>query len=151
MPETDYEPDEQDQSEVFDEDNLDPTDPGRVTNEFKTFEELPDVIDVTSAAGDADEEDFDEDDIDLDETLSAEGVEPEADPLFGVDSPRVADSDADSDNLRASDEVELVYAGLMEDVKGAQASAAHWEAKRLSDEDIEDLGYGPEGDEESAK
>jgi hypothetical protein len=148
MPDIDYEPDEQDQSEVFDEDNQDPVEGGAPLNEFRTFEELPDVIDVTSAAGDSDEEEFDEDDIDLDETLSAEGVEPEADPLFGVDSPRVADSDADSDNLRADDEVELVYAGLLDDVKGAQASAAHWEAKRLSDEDIEDLGYGPDETEE---
>jgi hypothetical protein len=29
-------------------------------------------------------------------------------------------------------------------VRGAQASAAHWEAKRLSDDDIADLGYGPD-------
>ena len=48
--------------------------------------------------------------------------------------------------LQADDEVELVYAGLMENERGAQASAAHWEAKNLSDDDIADLGYGPEGD-----
>ena len=34
----------------------------------------------------------------------------------------------------------------MENERGAQASAAHWEAKNLSDDDIADLGYGPEGD-----
>lgn len=149
MPETNFEPDEQDQSEVFDEDNLDPADAGAPANEFKTFEEIPDVIDLTSATGDSEEEEFDEDEIDLDESLSVEGVEPAADPLFGVDSPRIADADAQSDDLRADDEVELVYAGLLDDVKGAQASAAHWEAKRLSDEDIEDLGYGPGEDEEA--
>ena len=48
--------------------------------------------------------------------------------------------------LDTDDEVELVYAGLMENERGAQASAAHWEAKNLSDDDIADLGYGPEGD-----
>jgi hypothetical protein len=32
----------------------------------------------------------------------------------------------------------------MRNQRGAQASAAHWEARRLSDDDIEDLGYGPE-------
>jgi hypothetical protein len=147
MPDTDTGLDEQDQSEVFDEDNFDPADAGAPTNEFRTFEELPDVLDVTSAEGDADEEEFDEDDLDLDDELSAEGVEPDADPLFGADAARVSDQDLGADQP-GEDEVELVYSGLMEDVKGAQASAAHWESKRLSDDDIEDLGYGPEGDEQ---
>jgi hypothetical protein len=55
-------------------------------------------------------------------------------------------SEADSDGVTASgaNEIELVYAGLMRNQRGAQASAAHWEAKRLSDDDLEDLGYGPE-------
>jgi hypothetical protein len=146
MPDTDTGLDEQDQSEVFDEDNFDPADAGAPTNEFRTFEELPDVLDVTSAEGDADEEEWDEDDLDLDEELSAEGVEPDADPLFGADAARVSDQDLGADEP-GEDEVELVYAGLMEDVKGAQASAAHWESKRLSDDDIEDLGYADKGDD----
>jgi len=45
-------------------------------------------------------------------------------------------------------EVELIYSGLMRNARGAQASAAHWEAKRLSDDDIDDLGYGPEQKED---
>jgi len=147
MTHVDYSADEQDQSEVFDEDNFDPADAGAPTNDFKTFEELTDVLDVTSAAGDDAADEFNEDDIDLDESLSAEGVEPEADELFGVDSARIDEIDTESAGLSADDEVELVYSGLMEDVQGAQASAAHWESKRLSDDDIEDLGYGPEGDE----
>jgi hypothetical protein len=146
MPDTDTGLDEQDQSEVFDEDNFDPADAGAPTNEFKTFEELPDVLDVTQAEGDADEEEFDEDDLDLDDELSAEGIEPDADPLFGADAARVSDQDLGADEP-GEDEVELVYAGLMEDVKGAQASAAHWESKRLSDDDIEDLGYADKGDD----
>ena len=136
-----------DQSEAFDEDNADASETGGVTNEFKTFEEMPEVLDVTSADGDADEEEFDEDDQDLDEELGADGVEPEADPLYGADASRVNELDLGADQP-GDGEVELVYAGLMEDVKGAQASAAHWEAKSLSDDDIEDLGYGPEGDKE---
>lgn len=146
MPDTDTGLDEQDQSEAFDEDNFDPADVGAPTNEFRTFEEMPDVLDITSADGDADEEDFDEDDLDLDEALSAEGVEPGADPLFGADAARVSDQDLGAD-ARGEDEVELVYSGLMEDVKGAQASAAHWEARRLSDDDIAELGYADEGDD----
>lgn len=147
MPDTDIGLDEQDQSEVFDEDNFDPADAGAPANEFRTFEELPDVLDVTSAEGDADEEEFDEDDLDLDDELSAEGVEPDADPLFGADAARMSDQNPGADQP-GENEVELVYAGLMEDVRGAQASAAHWEAKRLSDDDIEDLGYADKGDDQ---
>ena len=138
--------DDQDQSEAFDEDNSDASETGGVTNEFKTFEEMPDVLDVTSADGDADEDEFDEDDQDLDEELGADGVEPEADALYGADGSRINELDLGADEA-GEDEVELVYSGLMEDAKGAQASAAHWEAKTLSDDDIADLGYGPEGDD----
>ena len=141
-------PDDQDFSEVFDEDNFDDADPGAPTNEFKTFEELPDVLDVTQADGDADEDAFDEDDIEGDDSLSASGVEPEADALYGADGARLTEIDAGGGDIATHDEVELVYSGLMEDVQGAQASAAHWEAKRLSDDDIADLGYGPDGDED---
>lgn len=145
MPDTATGFDDQDQAEVFDEDNLDTADAGAPNNEFKTFEDLPEVLDVTAGQGDADEDEFDEDDLDLDDELSAEGMEPDADPLFGADAARVSEQDLGADGP-VSDEVELVYSGLMEDVKGAQASAAHWESRRLSDDDIEDLGYGPEGE-----
>jgi hypothetical protein len=150
MPDLDNYSDDQEQSEVYDEDNFDEADAGAPTNEFKTFEELPDVLDVTSAAGDGDEEDLDDadGDTDLAESLSASGVEPEADALYGVDGARLTEIDAGGGDLQTHDEVELVYVGLMEDVRGAQASAAHWEAKNLSDDDIADLGYGPDGDED---
>ena len=48
--------DGQDQSEVFDEDNQNPDSAGGAGNEMRTFEELADVVDVTSAVGDADDE-----------------------------------------------------------------------------------------------
>ncbi|EHN71829.1 hypothetical protein SMCF_8760, partial [Streptomyces coelicoflavus ZG0656] len=44
----------------------------------------------------------------------------------------------------AEDEIELVYSGLMENDRGAQASAAHWESRRLDDDDLEQLGYAPD-------
>ncbi len=94
--------------------------------------------------GDADAEPFDEDDPDLDAELALDGIEAEADALLGVDSVRLSQADGDGATASGADEVELVYAGLMRNQRGAQASAAHWEAKRLSDDDIEDLGYGPE-------
>lgn len=136
MPDNDYQ-DDQEQSEVFDETHLD--DEGDA--EFLLDEADP-VLDVTQADGDADEDEFDEDDIDIDDQLALDGIEREADALLGVDGERVNQSDADSNGIEADDEVELVYSGLMENERGAQASAAHWESKRLSDDDIADLGYG---------
>ncbi|HAJ02462.1 MULTISPECIES: hypothetical protein [unclassified Brevundimonas] len=111
-------PDAQDQSETFDETHIDDEGEGDI---------LPDqadpVLDVTQREGDAGEEDDDADEI---QTLQR------IDPDGRVD-PR-------------SDEIELVYDGLMRNRRGAQASAAHWEARRLDDDDIEALGYGPEDD-----
>ena len=66
-----------------------------------------------------------------------------------MDGEKRSQLDADGEPATAPDEVELVYSGLMENERGAQASAAHWEAKRLSDDDISDLGYGADGDQDS--
>lgn len=139
MPDNDYQ-DDQEQSETFDETHLDDEGEGDFL-----LDEADQVLDVTQADGDADE-DFDEDDVDLDDQLALDGVEREADALLGADGETRDQSDSDSNDLAAGDEVELVYSGLMENERGAQASAAHWEAKRLSDDDIADLGYGPDGD-----
>lgn len=137
MPDID---DDQAQAEVYDETHLDDEGDG----DFLPDEADP-VLDVTQADGDADEEDFDEDQPDdLDETQGASGIEAEADALLGVDGERINQIDGESDNQGGEDEVELVYSGLMRNARGAQASAAHWEAKNLSDDDIESLGYGPD-------
>ncbi|RZJ25102.1 MAG: hypothetical protein EON85_13605 [Brevundimonas sp.] len=144
MPEIDNTHDDQEQSEVFDETHLDDEGDG----DFLLDEADP-VLDVTQADGDADAEDFDEDDLDdVEDQLGASGIEAEADALLGVDGERLNEIDGESSGQRGADEVELVYSGLMENARGAQASAAHWEAKRLSDDDIADLGYGPDGDED---
>lgn len=137
--------DEQDQAEVFDETHLD--DEGDTE---MLLDELDPVFDVTQAEGDADEDeddsdepDVDEDDLDEDdEGLQVrESLEAEADTLL-AEAETEGDDDGEPDS--APGEVELVYAGLMEDERGAQASAAHWEAKRLADDDIADLGYAPD-------
>ncbi|WP_312781856.1 hypothetical protein [Brevundimonas sp.] len=139
-PEIDF--DAQDQAEVYDETHIDDEGEGELS-----LDEIDDVLDVTQADGDADDEAFDEDDLDLDRNLALDGVEAEADALLGLDSIRLSEADANGEVGSAPDEVELVYAGLMRNQRGAQASAAHWEAKRLSDDDIEDLGYGPDSEE----
>lgn len=143
MPEIDNTHDDQEQSETFDETHIDDEGEGDLM-----LDEAGGVLDVTQADGDADEEAFDEDDIDLEDSLALDGIEAEADALLGVDTARVSEIDGESNGLSAPDEVELVYAGLMENERGAQASAAHWESKRLSDDDIEDLGYGPDTEEQ---
>lgn len=143
MPEIDNTHDDQEQSETFDETHIDDEGEGDLM-----LDEAGGVLDVTQADGDADEEPFDEDDIDLEDSLALDGIEAEADALLGVDTARVSEIDGESNGLSAPDEVELVYAGLMENERGAQASAAHWESKRLSDDDIEDLGYGPDTEEQ---
>jgi len=139
-PETDF--DAQDQAEVYDETHIDDEGEGELS-----LDEADDVLDVTQADGDADDETFDEDDLDLDGELALDGVEAEADALLGVDSVRLSETDSAGEVAPAPDEIELVYAGLMRNQRGAQASAAHWEAKRLSDDDIADLGYGPDTEE----
>ena len=144
MPEIDGYSDDQAQSEVYDETHIDDEGDGDIL-----LDEADLVLDVTQMAGDADEEPFDEDaEVDLDEIQGASGIEAEADALLGVDGERLTEIDSESAGGRGDDEVELVYSGLMENAKGAQASAAHWEAKTLSDDDIAELGYGPDGDED---
>ena len=144
MPQLDDYSDDQEQSEVFDETHIDDEGDGDVL-----LDEADPVLDVTQADGDADEEEAEDEEIgDLDEELGASGIEAEADALLGVDGERMTEIDGESANLQGHDEVELVYSGLMRNSRGAQASAAHWEAKRLSDDDIAGLGYGPDGDED---
>lgn len=144
MPDRDDYSDDQEQSEVFDETHIDDEGDGDIL-----LDEADPVLDVTQADGDADQEEFDEDaEEDLDEIQGAAGIEAEADALLGVDGERLTEIDGESAGGRGPDEVELVYTGLMRNVRGAQASAAHWEAKTLSDDDIAGLGYGPDGEED---
>ncbi|MBA4786809.1 MAG: hypothetical protein H2039_02095 [Brevundimonas sp.] len=138
MPDMDYQ-DDQGQAEVFDETHLDDEGEGDLL-----LDEADQILDVTQADGDADEEPFDEDDLDIDDQLALEGMEREADALLGMDGEKINQSDADSNDLAAEDEIELVYSGLMENDRGAQASAAHWESRRLDDDDLEQLGYAPD-------
>src|SRR5215217_5116136 len=101
MPELDNYSDDQEQSETFDETHIDDEGDGDIL-----LDEADQVLDVTQVDGDADEEDFDEDDIDdLDEELGASGVEREADALLGVDGERVNEIDGESSGQRGADEV----------------------------------------------
>jgi hypothetical protein len=109
-PESDF--DAQDSAEVFDEDN---TNTNQQLNEMRTFEEMPDVLDVTSARGDRDDDEalaldadefdaeaFDdeidlEDDDELDYRASAEdeGEDAARLDLAGAESPTELATGAD--------------------------------------------------------
>jgi hypothetical protein len=127
----------QDAAEAFDEDNTEGDDISLNLQEKSTFEELPDVFDETQKLGDgsADGRAYDDgefrdglvEDEDVEgDTLAATA---EVDP-YGPEELDITD-----------DEVELEFVGDVEDTRGAQASAAHFESRQLTDEDLQQLGY----------
>jgi hypothetical protein len=124
---TDIDYDDQDGAEALDETNL--TDDGE---DIANFDQLDDVLDVTQADGDADEDDedldFDDEDVDdIDDELEGErddeGLDVEREPLSAIagDDQDIEDSVSDDDD-----------------------SAADFESTELADDDIESLGYADE-------
>jgi hypothetical protein len=149
--------DEQDGAEAFDEALLDDKEE---VNEMRTFEELPDVLDVTRADGDRDEDEalaldadefdegaFDDNDLEEDHELdyrAAEGDEGDEEEMaFEADA--FDDDDAGDESIEGLDEV--ADADLVE---GGEDDFTNFQAKGLSDEDIERLGYGRRDEAERA-
>jgi hypothetical protein len=157
--------DEQDQSEVFDESmttggegsvGLGGDSPLGVGAEMRTFEELPDVEDLTQLAGDRDDdealaldadefdpdavgdEDFEEDD-ELDYRAATEERQSDLDGLGAEDSfdeGRVARSEIDGlEEVRDADEAE-----------GGEDDFTDLQSRGLDDEDLKNLGYSEERD-----
>jgi hypothetical protein len=144
----DFEP--QDQAEALDDTRYD--DAGDA--ELRTFEELPDVLDVTAAEGDRDDDEalaldadeFDEDAIDgsefeEDNELDYRAAAEDADDIYdGDDDGDVFDTfDDDAPGLDEVDGVREVR-DAAEATGGADASA-RYESRRISDEDLQELGY----------
>ena len=138
-PNSDIDP--QDAAEAFDEDNLDPTE----ANKYRTFEENPDLLDLTRAEGDEDEDEDPEflalEDEDLEETERVR-----TDGYDESDLDDVTDRDARDGVEDGEDEDSpLVFVGDVDNLRGAQGSAAHFEPRApLSDDDVEALGYSDE-------
>lgn len=124
----------QDNAEAFDEDNLEGDDAGPREQEFKTFEELPDLFDDTARLGDGSADDRSTDESEFTEDLIQD--EDLEDPLADR-----TDAYADEEGGSASDEVELEFQADVEGSRGAQGSAAHFESRRLNDDDLRELGY----------
>ena len=162
----DQERDEQDQSEVFDEDVLSDDETGQRRAERRTFDEMVDVADYTSAVGDSDDE----------AGLIGEDLEPEAVIELEADAPladfeddeiagelpeelhsdrsapaRVAEVPAGPEGRLDDIDRRPQSAGLSEPPLLAAGSAdtdpkipvTDLEADRLSDAQIAALGYGP--------
>ena len=171
--------DGQDQSEVFDEDNQNPDSAGGAGNEMRTFEELVDVVDVTSAVGDADDEaaliaeeldddeiiqlesdaelaDFEDDELAarMPEELDDDGID-DLDPASAYLSEEAGlDIRDEASELSMSrgkdDEVDLEFTGDLDSLSASDGDgAAAMEASDLTDDDLEDLGYP--GEDEPAQ
>jgi hypothetical protein len=159
--------DAQDQAEVFDEDTL-LDDEAQEPTEMRTFEELPDVLDLTQALGDGrdvramDADEFNESDLDDEDLEDDEDV----DDMIRDDLEDVSeDEDARSDDLDerdgvtrlAGDESDLEYVADVDPVTDpADDDADKYESRNVSDKDLRDLGYQAQGgradqDDDSAK
>lgn len=157
--------DPQDQAEVFDETNMtDGGDVGEVrsyaeADERRTFEEVPDVVDLLQRTGDRDDDEalaldadeFDEaavDDGDLEEDneldYRASDAEHEDDldglgPEDGFDEARIASDEIDGLSIvRDADETE-----------GGEDDFTNFEARSVDDEDLKELGYAEDRDGET--
>lgn len=123
---TDY--DAQDSAEVLDETNL--TDDGEG---IANFDEIDDVLDVTQAEGDSDE-----DEEDVDELLDDEDLDDIVDDLEGGRDDEGLDIDREPLDAVAADE------DVEDSVSDEDDSAADFESTTLADDDIEALGYAKE-------
>jgi hypothetical protein len=158
-------PDEQDQSEVFDEDNNELEEQrysGRENEQ--TLEDLPDVLDVTQADGDADDDepaiaeemddedivasarDSDDDDQDLEDDDLVRGEEIEFDREEDLTDIQDGEDPDETDGVAEldPDEVELEYVGDLNDVAAASSAAQSLESDNLSDADLRELDYKDE-------
>jgi len=132
--ETDLDP--QDKAETADETHF--SDDGE---SFMTLEELDDVLDVTRADGDQDDEDFDEaafDDSDLeeDDELNYRAAT-DGEDAFGEAAPAEDDDDALlSDEIEGLDEVR--DAG---EVSGGEDDFTNFQAREVGEDDLRRMGY----------
>ena len=161
---TDY--DAQDTAEVLDEDNQNPDLLRALGDDETNFDTMPDVLDVTSAAGDDDDdealigEDLDDADIvRLSRESNQDDADREDDDLRLRDADAYADEDTEDNDLADDDRDEddkVAYlhnseagmrdAGDLNDTQGARSAAQRLESRNVSDEDLAKLGYAQGGE-----
>ncbi|WP_205853775.1 hypothetical protein [Phenylobacterium deserti] len=165
--EADFDP--QDQAEAFDESmtvggegsvSLGGDSPMEVGEEMRTFEELPDVYDVTQMAGDRDRDEelaLDADEFDEDAMDDGDFEDDNELAYSATDADREDDLDGlgpeDSFNEDALDMAEEIE-GLDEvvadagEVTGGEDDFTDFQARNVSDEDLIRMGYSEEKDGE---
>jgi hypothetical protein len=142
--------DSQDSAEALDETVLDENEG---LGEMRTFEELPELFDVTRANGDRDEDegraldaaDFDDDAIDDSDTDEDDELDYRAathereDDIDGLGAEDGFDEDAMdlASSIEGLDE-EVADASL---VSGGEDDISNFQARNLSDEDLQSMGY----------
>ncbi|MDO8901897.1 MAG: hypothetical protein Q7V15_11125 [Phenylobacterium sp.] len=136
----DFEP--QDQAEVFDEDNTVGAGDDIPPAEMRTFEEMAQVRDETAAIGDSDDDEAQFAEDLTDDEIVALGRD-EQDGLARDGDRPVFDAAQDGGGPgRAESEAPLIDAGDMQAAPDTpRADPAGLEAERLSDADLQDLGY----------
>ena len=164
--EPDFDP--QDQAEAMDESMtvggegdvaLGGESPLPIGEDMRTFEELPDLMDLTQAVGDRDDDEavaldadeFSEDAIDdsdleedneLDYHAATEEHEDDLDGLGPEDS--YNEDELDSDEIEGLDE-EVLNADA---VSGGEDDFTNFQARNVGDKDLERMGYSEERDGE---
>ncbi len=142
--------DDQDGAEAFDETNLDENEE---LNEMRTFEELPDLLDLTQADGDRDEDEalaldadeFDEDAIDDNDTEEDHELDYRASSEDDDEDENAFDEDqVDTDSIEG---LELVADA--DQVSGGEDDFTNFESKGVSDDDLQRMGYAGEGSDRS--
>lgn len=141
---------DQDRAETLDETNY-----TEEAGEFRTFEELPDVFDVTSRVGDDDDDEalaldadeFDEDSIDPDQLEDDD----ETLEFLSVDENDLTDEDQvfDEDVIDEDDTIDgLDQVGDAEQVTGGADPFTRFQSKGVNDEDLQRMGYARREDQD---
>lgn len=159
---SDADADPQDQAETFDESmtvggegdvSLGGESPVTPAEDMRTFEEMPDVYDVTTRAGDRDEDEelaLDADEFDLD-AFDENDTEDDNELDYGaVDDEHEDDLDGlgaepgggyDDDQLSASDIEGLDEVRDRDEVEGGEDDFTNFSAREVGDEDLRRMGY----------
>jgi len=140
--------DAQDHSEVFDEDNTNPMERGP-GEEAEQFEDLLDLLDVTSAVGDSDDDEaVIAEELDDEAIVASAETERDDDEATRADQELDGDEDSSGAALLGEDdsgreEVELEFLGDLNDRADARSAAQDLESEAYSELDDEE-DFDPE-------
>ena len=140
--------DPQDGAEALDEDNLDL---GEERSEMRTFEELPDLLDMTQAEGDRDDDEamaLDADEFDEDAFGDADTEEDHELDLNAATEEREDDLDGqgpedgfNEDRVSARSVEGLDQVADAGTVEGGEDDVTDFQAAEVSDADLQSMGY----------